>query len=132
MVGASMIGGGEGVYQLIKGGLGHLPVRSEFARHIFTLWPNSRLSFSLDYWSRVASDNPATYLMAVMLLLIFASVIGYMLAIIATTQAHLYVLIRKQKDNYDVASEEPLFYQEPWVNPELDATDPDASPSDTE
>lgn len=123
MVGASMIGGGEGVYQLIKGGLGHLPVRSDFPRHIFTLWPNSRLSFSLDYWSLVPSDNPATYLMAVMLFLIFASVVGYMLAIIATTQAHLYVLIRKQKDNYDVASEEPLFYQEPWVNPELDATE---------
>lgn len=123
MVGASMIGGGESVYRLVKSGLGHLPVRSDFARGIFSLFPGVDISFSVDYWSRVTSGEPVSYLMAIMLFLIFASVVGYFLTVIATVQAHLYVMIRREKDNYDIADEDPMFFEDPWANPEIDAED---------
>jgi hypothetical protein len=55
--------------------------------------------------------------MAVMLFLIFASIIGYFLAIIATGQARAYIVIRYLKDKYAISSEEsPLFFEDEPVN----------------
>jgi hypothetical protein len=44
--------------------------------------------------------------------LIFASILGYTLAIVAAGQARGYVVLRYKKDEYNIASEDPLFFQE--------------------
>ena len=49
-----------------------------------------------------------------------------MLSVIATAQARAVVIIRKLKDDYNIADEKPLFYQEDHVNPKLDAEQPEA------
>ena len=55
-------------------------------------------------------------LMAIMLFLIFASIIGYFLAVVATAQARAYVVIRYKKDDYEIATESPLFFEDEPVN----------------
>ena len=58
-----------------------------------------------------------------MLFLIFASIIGYMLAIVATAQARGYVVIRFLKDTHKVPDESPLFFEEEHVNPPVEKPD---------
>ena len=65
---------------------------------------------------RGGGDEAVGYLMAVMLFLIFASIIGYFLATIATGQARAYVVIRYLKDKYAISSESPLFFEDEPVN----------------
>ena len=51
------------------------------------------------------------------LFIVFVSIIGYMLAVVATAQARGYVAIRYMKDSYKIPDESPLFFQEEPVNP---------------
>jgi len=119
MTGASMLGGGNALNRLVKSGLSHLPASSEFAREIFNIFPGIDFGFSLAYWSYPRTSDPAGHLMSVMIFLVFASIIGYALAIVAAAQAHGFVVIRRQKDDYNVADEEPMFFTDEHVNPEI-------------
>ena len=69
--------------------------------------------------------------MAFMLFVIFASIFGYMLSVIATAQARAVVIIRKLKDDYNIADEKPLFYKEEHVNPKMDAHQSESGQSQT-
>jgi hypothetical protein len=104
----------------VKAGLSHLPVNSEFVRETFNIFPGIDWSFSVAYWSYGKYDDPAGYLMAVMIFLVFASVVGYGLATIAAGQAHGYVAIRYIKDDYNIAEEDSLFFVDEHVNPEIE------------
>lgn len=117
LVGATMLGGGDGVYSLVKGGLSHLPANSEFVRETFNVFPGIDWSFSVAYWMRGGSNSAAGYLMAVMIFLIFASVIGYFFATIAAGQACGFASIRIIKDEYNIAEESPMFFTDEHVNP---------------
>ena len=90
------------------------------AREVFNIVPGVDWSFSLNHWMRGGTDQATGYLMMVMLFLIFASIIGYMLSVIATAQARGYVAIRYFKDSHRIADEQPLFYEEEHINPPLD------------
>jgi len=130
MVGASGLGGGDRIERLVKAGLSHLPVRSDFVGETLNVFPGLDFGFSVDRWARSSSDELVGYVMAVMLFLIFASVIGYLLAVVATGQAHIYVWIRRLKDDYDVADEDPMFFTEPWANPKINGEPSTDSPSE--
>jgi hypothetical protein len=119
VVGASMLGGGERLNKMVKDGLSHLPANSELVREMFNVFPGVDWSFSVYYWMRPGVHDPVSYLMAVMIFIIFASVISYALATIAAGQALGYVAIRQIKDDYNIADEEPMFYSEEHVNPEI-------------
>jgi hypothetical protein len=121
---ASGLGGGERTTDLIKSGLSHLPVDSDTVHETFNIFPGIDWGISLVPWTRGGGDEAVGYLMAVMLFLIFASIIGYFLAIIATGQARAYVVIRYKKDKYAISSESPLFLEDEPVNePEGDGDD---------
>jgi len=62
------------------------------------------------------TESAISYFMAVMLFLIFASILGYALAIVAAAQARGYVALRYLKDNYSIAAEESLFFTDEPVN----------------
>lgn len=107
---ASMLGGDK-IERLARSGFSHLPVDSSIVNYLFNIFPGFDFSFSLAQWARGGTDQAAGYLMALMLFLIFASVIGYIFAIIATAQASGFVAIRKIKDNYKIGDEPPMFLE---------------------
>ena len=113
---ATGLGGGRQTTDLIKSGLSHLPTTSDTVQETFNIFPGIDWGISIDHWARGGSNDAVGYLMAVMLFLIFASIIGYFLAIIATGQARAYIVIRYLKDNYDLTSEPPLFFEDAPVN----------------
>ena len=117
LVGATMLGGGGGLYSLVRGGLSHLPANSEFVRETFNVFPGVDWSFSVAYWMRGGSNAAAGYVMSVMIFLIFASVIGYFLAVVAAGQVWGFASIRVIKDEYNIAEESPMFFTDEHVNP---------------
>ncbi len=108
---AVSISGGDKADALIRGGLSHLPLRSDLVRETLSIFPGINFSFSIAHWVRPMSGDPAGHVMALMLFLIFASIIGYALASLATAQARGYVVIRYLKDEYRIADEQPLFLE---------------------
>lgn len=117
---ASSLGGGAKLRQLIADGLSHLPVGSEFVNETLNLFPGVDFGFTLSRWARSSGDDPAGFLVSLMLLVVFVSVIGYACSIIAVAQARGYIAIRKWKDNYSIPDEDPLFFVEEHVNPPID------------
>ena len=77
--------------------------------------------------ARGGGNEAAGHVMALMLFLIFASIIGYMLAIVATAQARGYVAIRYFKDTYKIPDESPLFFEDEHVNPPVEGEEQETS-----
>ncbi|MEW6412593.1 MAG: hypothetical protein AB1483_08990 [Candidatus Zixiibacteriota bacterium] len=117
---SAQIGGGERMERLIRSGLSHLPVKADLARETFNIFPGVDFGVSLTRWAYGGTSEPAGYLMAFMLFLIFASILGYFMATIATAQARTYVAIRYIKDDYRISDEKPLFFEEEHVNPPIE------------
>lgn len=113
------LSGGEQMTRLVRSGLAHLPVNSDFVNEIFNLVPGVDFGVTLYTQSGFPSNDAVSHVMAFMLFLIFVSILGYMLAIIATAQARGYVALRYMKDNYNIAAEDPLFFTEEPVNEEV-------------
>ena len=116
---------GEKAEQLVRSGLSHLPVKSSVAKEMFTIFPGIDWSFSITAWSHGGTNDTAGYGMTVMLFLIFVSIIGYALAVIATAQARGYVVIRFLKDDYKITEETSLFFTEEHVNEPVTNNNPD-------
>jgi hypothetical protein len=68
--------------------------------------------------------------MAFMLFLIFLSILGYTLAIVAAGQARGYVALRFIKDNYSIAAEDSLFFKDEPVNEPVNPEEARASLTD--
>jgi hypothetical protein len=117
---ATSLGAGDKVWRLLKAGLSHLPANSPLVKQVDNIFPGIDWSFSFSAWTHGSGEEAAGYVMAVMLFLIFASIVGYMLAIIATGQARGYVAIRYIKDAHKIPDESPLFFEEEHVNPPVE------------
>ncbi len=125
IVWSGSLGGGERLARLAQSGLAHLPVRSDLARETFNLFPG--IPFGVDLRALVGypTESAISYFMAIMLFMVFASILGYGLAVVAAAQARGYVALRYIKDGYSIAAEESLFFTDEPVN------DPADSHSDT-
>ncbi|HWR82071.1 MAG TPA: hypothetical protein VN285_02080 [Candidatus Deferrimicrobium sp.] len=119
---SASLGAGNKVWRLLKSGMSHLPTDSRLVEQTCNIFPGIKWSFSISRWTYGGGDQAAGYLMAVMLFLVFAIVIGYMLAIVATAQARAFAVIRCVKDGYKISDEAPLFFQEEHVNPPVEET----------
>ncbi len=119
---SASLGAGDKVWRLLKSGISHLPTNSPLVKETFNVFPGINWSFSISAWMRGGGNEAAGHFMAFMLFLIFASIIGYMLAIVATAQARGYVAIRYLKDTYKIPDESPLFFEEEHVNPPVEET----------
>jgi len=117
---SASLGAGDKVWRLLKSGMSHLPVNSPLVKETFNVFPGIDWSFSVSAWTRGGGNEAAGYLMAVMLFLVFASIIGYMLAIVASAQARGYVAIRYLKDTHKIPDESPLFFEDEHVNPPVE------------
>ena len=131
-VAASGLGGGrERLTELVQRGLSHLPADSDLVRETFNIFPGIHWSFSIAPWTfGPRSDDVVGYVMAIMLFLIFASVWGYTLAVVATAQVRGYAAIRFIKDEYRIDKEDSLFYKDEPVNPLIDE-EPFSTPAET-
>lgn len=109
MTAASSLGGGEKVSNLVKSGLANLPVRTELVDHVTNVFPGIRWGFDIPTGSIWVADSAAAHVMAVMLFVVFATVLGYGLAILAAGQARAYVALKYIKDGYKISDEESLF-----------------------
>ncbi len=117
IVWASSLGGGEKLELLVRSGLSHLPLNTDLVRQTFNIFPGVDWSVSLSPLARGGAGSVPGGVMAFMLFVVFASIIGYFLAIISTAQARTYVAIRYIKDEYKISDEEPLFFEEEQVAP---------------
>lgn len=117
---ASSLGGGAKLQTLVRGSLSHLPIKSDVANIALHIFPGWNWGFSLTRWVKAGTGSPAEHLMAVMLFIIFATVIGYALSVIATGQARGYVALRFIKDSHNIAEEAPLFFTPDHVNRPID------------
>ncbi len=116
LIWSASIGGGERLERLPQSGLAHLPVRSGLVAETFNLFPGTNFGVDLQAMAGYPTDSTISHIMALMLFLIFASIFGYALAIIAAGQARGYVALRHIKDNYSIAAEDSLFFTDEPVN----------------
>jgi hypothetical protein len=120
LVWSASLGGGDRIRQLAESGLAHLPLRASLVRETFNFFPGVSFGVDITRLAGYPSQEFVVYAMAVMLFLVFASILGYMLAIVAAAQARGYVALRFIKDGYSIAAEEPLFFADEPVNDEVD------------
>jgi len=106
---ASSLTAGDKPLNLIRAGLSHLPIKSDIVRETLSIFPGIGKGVSLSKWAYSSSNDPAGYLMAGMLFLIFVSIIAYAFSIIATGQARAFTIIRYLKDDYKISNEIPMF-----------------------
>ncbi len=125
---SAALGGGVKIRRLVESGLANLPVKSDVCRETCNLLPEVQFGFDLYAIAGVPSDSMAVHAMAFMIFLVFASVIGYMFAIIAAGQARGYVALRYIKDGYNVADEDSLFFTPEPVNEEVAGEQWEAAP----
>lgn len=93
--------------RLVESALSHLPLRSDLFTQSINIFPGIDWGLNVQAFVR-RSDSAESYVMAFMLFLIFASVLGYFLSVIAAAQAYGYVAIRYRKDGYRIDEEPPI------------------------
>ncbi|MBK7140662.1 MAG: hypothetical protein IPH75_01120 [bacterium] len=106
---ATSLAGGKQPEYLVRAGLHHLPIRTDLVDQMTNIFPGIKWAFEIPFYPTFGADRPVAYVMTFMLFLIFASVIGYFLAVIASAQARGYVALRQIKDGHRIAEEPPLF-----------------------
>lgn len=111
--GVGLTDGGK-LNRLTRQALDHLPVDSDIVAQICNLFPGIEFGFDLTHFARAAGENPASYLIALMLFLIFVSVVAYGFATLIAGQVYAYMVIRYQKDRYRIDKEKPLYSYEPY------------------
>lgn len=121
LVWSAALGGGERLTRLAQSGLAHLPVRLGLVRETFNIFPGIPFGVDLRPQMGYVADSAVSYFMALMLFLIFVSILGYALAIVAAGQARGYVALKYIKDKYSIAAEESLFFKDEPVNEPVDS-----------
>lgn len=119
MVFATSIGGGEKIRRLVGAGFSLLPTDTKIFQFFFNVFPGVRWSFDFDKLTGPSGGGIAAHLVAVMLFVIFAAIIGYFMSSLAAAQVYTYVGIRKSKDGHDLSTEKPLFFEDEHVNSEI-------------
>jgi len=130
LIWSASLGGGERLGRLGQSGVAHLPVRSDLMRETFSLFPGVPFGVDLRPLIGYPTDSTLSHIMAFMLFLIFLSILGYTLAIVAAGQARGYVALRFIKDNYSIAAEDSLFFKDEPVNEPVDPEEARASLTD--
>ena len=115
---AGGIGGNQASQR--ENGLPERPLRSDLVRELFNLFPGIPFGVDVAALAGYPTDSSISHFMALMLFLVFASVVGYTLAVVAAGQARGYVVLRWIKDEYSIAAEDSLFFTDEPVNDPVD------------
>lgn len=121
LIGASAaIGGGEKIDKLMASAFSLVPLESEAVRFTMNVLPEVSFGFDIPAPAVVGTASVAGYILAAMLFLIFVSIWGYMLSVVATSQAFSFAVIKYVRDGHKITDEDSLFYEEEWANPIID------------
>jgi hypothetical protein len=110
---ASALGGGSKIPKLVKSGVANLPVRNDLVYQVTNVFPGVRWGFDIPSGSVWGTDSAAAHVMAIMLFIVFVTILAYALAIVAAGQARAYVVLKYIKDGYKIPDEESLFASKP-------------------
>jgi len=123
------LGGGDKINNIISSGLSHLPLNSDLVRLAFELFPGVNIHISR-LANGSADSSIAGYIMAISLSLIFLSIWGYILSVIASGQSAAFAVIKKIRDDYKISDEKSKFHEEEWINPPIETEATDKNKSD--
>lgn len=104
------LGGGEKTDIMISSGLSHLPLKSIPVEFTFNLIPGA--NFGIDVSTLAGSTingDIFSYVTAFSLFLVFLTIWGYIISIVATGQTYAYAIIRKFREGYDTTEEEAIY-----------------------
>ncbi len=117
---SAAVGGGEKIHKLMASGFASLPLESDAVGFITNIFPTVNIGFDISNLGAGGTPSVAGYILGAMLFLIFVSVLGYMLSVVATSQAYSFAIIKYVRDGHKITNEDSLFYEEEWANPLID------------
>jgi hypothetical protein len=98
-------GGGERIDRLFSAAFGMLPTESPIVRFMTHLAPGWSFGFEFTRWGYGGDRIPGAIVLAVSFFLLFLTLLGYMISVLASGLANGYVIIRMSKDKYSVIDE---------------------------
>lgn len=116
---AAALGGGEKINDIIASGMNHLPWQTDLVSFINNIFPGISFGFDISSLTIGTTGNPAGYLMAISLFLVFLTVCGYFFSVIGTGQAYSLIVLKYIREEHKVGDEKPLFFEEEYMNPPL-------------
>ena len=117
---SAAVGGGDKIHKLMSSGFASLPLDSVTVGFITNIFPTVNIGFDISNLGAGGTPSVAGYILGAMLFLIFVSVLGYMLSVVATSQAYSFAIIKFVRDGHKITDEDSLFYEEEWANPLID------------
>ncbi len=114
------LGGGEKIGDIVAAGMSHLPWQGEIVSFINNIFPGINFGFDISPLAAGVTSNPAGYIMAISLFLVFLTICGYIFSVIGTGQAYSLIVLKYIRDEHKVGDEKPLFFEEEYINPPLD------------
>jgi hypothetical protein len=109
------IGGGDKIESTVSSGAMHLPLKSALVSFTTNVFPGIKFGFDISALAGAPGhDGAIGYIMAISLSLVFLTVWGYIVSIIATGQAYTYAIIKKIRDGHAVTEEKSLLLEEDW------------------
>lgn len=93
-------GGGEKVDRLFSAAFGMLPIDSIPVRFMTHLLPGLSFGFDLARWGYGGSRAPGAILLAISFFVLFLTLLGYMISVLAAGLMRGYIVIRRLKDDY--------------------------------
>lgn len=102
-------GGGQRIENAFNSALSVLPLDCPVVNFVTNIFPGIDFGFHLQGWGYSGKAlSPGAVLLSISFFILFVVIIGYMVSVLATGLARGYAVIRKAKDDYLIAEDEPL------------------------
>jgi len=112
-------GGGGHVEKMFNAAYAQLPLDSSLVTFVTNLFPGIPFGFELARWGFGGAGTNGSVFLAISICLLFVIILGYMISVLSAGMARGYAVIRRMKDDYIIADEEPLLSHEDYANPPL-------------
>jgi len=119
-------GGGEKIERLFNSAFAMLPLDSPILRFMTNIFPGIHFSFAVSRWGYGAEKTVGAVLLALSFFILFIMILGYMVSVLSAGLARGYAVIRRMKDDYLIADEEPLYSGDDYANPPFKTDNPKA------
>ncbi len=112
-------GGGTHVERMFNAAYAQLPLDSALVAFVTNIFPGIPFGFELTRWGFGGAHTAGSVFLAISIFLLFIIILGYMISVLSAGTARGYAVIRRMKDDYVIADEEPLVSHEDYANPPL-------------
>ncbi len=112
-----VVGGGEDIDRMFNTALHLLPYDSGIVAFMTSVFPGIAFGFEISRWGYAGDTTAGSIILAVSFAFVFALAAGYAVSVFGSGMARGYAVIRRMKDDYFIADEEPLESIEDYANP---------------